>query len=462
MSILTMNLRQLYQRRGLWLAYAMFGLFVWVSVMFALDTQAAGEGKFIGLIALAFVIGMAAAVLQVEILTKAMAFCLPGHRQNIRKFIFSIGIATNLISTLLFLSYPGLHLLWRPLVLCSAFFAGLVFFLAGAVLAFRYQQPSGFVGLLAFGMVADVFLKLRVLLERAVVEHPVVVMGLGLLCAAGVWFHLDNANLARRSCLRPWVGFDEVFSRDKLRRSQRRRDAAPWTRLKDHPRPWVQTFFLGRMGQHYAFGRGRFVWGALYPAFGILISQWRQVALFVPIVAIPLGYLGPALWPMLAFIPIVVLQTYFSQPPVYSTTMTAGGRGERFASTLVTVLTGAAALTLFIAVIALVSVLLARVLPDIDYHGVTVSYNVIGAGAFYAPLLFLPLAATLQLILYRRPALMLITLMVLMSLAVLGTGSRGGGRMALSGTGTLAGAAFCWLAFVLVLAYIARKRCLVK
>ncbi|UCD49786.1 MAG: hypothetical protein JSW27_19920 [Phycisphaerales bacterium] len=462
MSILTMNLRQLYQRRGLWLAYLMFAFFVWVSVAVALDDPEAGGGQFIGLILLVFVIGMGAAVLQLEILTKPMAFCLPRHRQNVRESIFSIGITVNGVGALLFLFYPGLPFLWRPVVLASAFCAGLIFYLAGAVLVLRYPQAQTLLGLLALILVGGKFLKLHVLLERIVVKYPLTTIGSGLLSAVLAWLYLDNADLARRSCLRPWVGFDEVFSRDKLRRSQRRREAAPWARLKDHPRPWVQTFFLERMERHYPFGRGRFVWGALYIALGILMSQWWQVALFILIFAVVLGYLGPALWPMLAFVPIVVLQTYFSQPSVYSTMMTAGGRRERFASTLATTVVGAVALTLFIAVISFASAVLAAFLPDINYYSLTLSYRVVGIGAFYAPLLFLPLAATVQLILFRRPALMLIMLMILMSLTVLSTMWRGGGAMVISGTDTLVGTALCWLVYLVVLTYTARKRCLVR
>ena len=126
-SILTANLRHLYQRRGLWLAYAMFAFFVCVSVGVPLGEPTAGEGRFIGLIVLAFLIGMAAAVLQAEILTRPMAFCLPGHRLNVRTFVLRVGIVANLVAAWLFLGYPGLPFGWRVLVLWSAFSAGLGF-----------------------------------------------------------------------------------------------------------------------------------------------------------------------------------------------------------------------------------------------------------------------------------------------------------------------------------------------
>jgi hypothetical protein len=476
MSILTMNLKQLYQRRGLWLAYGMFGLFVWVSVIFALDTQAAGEGKFIGLIALAFLIGMTAAVLQMEILTKPMAFCLPGHRQSVRKFIFSIGVVTNGASALLFLLYPGLPFAWRLLVLCSAFFAGLVFFLAGAVLAFRFQRTSDFTSLLALGISGVVLLKLHIPLEQIVVLHPLVVMGFGLLCAAGVWVYLNNADLARRHCLRPWVGFDELFNREKLRRSPRKRDAAPWAKLKDHPRPWVEEFFISRMTQCEPLSPARFAWGAVYSSFAIVISQWKYPVSLALFFGIFLGYWGPRMSMMPAFfLPFVIMGMYASQPTVYSAMLIAAGRKERFFSTLAVMASGAGLLVVFLAGVSILSVPLASVMPDIKFHGLNVSYGTIGIEAIYISLAFLPLASAVQLLLYRRPLLMMVAVAILACLLApifIFLQSSSGAfvrliwRDGLTSSARLAaivvGLTLCWLVFVTVLRHIAAKRCLIR
>lgn len=281
MSILTINLRHLYQRRMLWLAYPMFALFAWVSIMVPLDNPAAGEGQFIGLIVFAFMVGMAAMVLQMEILTRPMAFCLPGHRPCVRKVIFVIAIVTNGFSAMLFLGYPNLPFVWRLIVLCSAFFAGLIFYLAGVALAFRCRQANAFIGLFASALFGGRLLNLHILLERAIVLHPGLVIGLGLLCAAGMWIYLNNAEMVRQHCLKPWIGFDDMFNRQKLRQLHRRRGAALWGKLKDHPRPWVEAFFINRMTQCGPLSPARFAWGAVYRSFALLISQWKSPVLLV-------------------------------------------------------------------------------------------------------------------------------------------------------------------------------------
>jgi len=466
MSILTMNLRHLYQRRGLWLAYAMFGLFVWVSIAVALDDPAAGggEGAFIGLIVLAFLIGMAAAVLQMEILTKPMAFCLPGHRQTVRRFVFSIGVATNAAGSLLFLFYPGLPFVWRLLVLGSACSAGLIFFLAGVWWVFWAKQPMTLVGFLIAIFFFGQQFGLHILLERAVVLHPLAVIGLGVLCAAAMWFYLNDAVLARRSCVRPWVGFDELFNREKLRRSQQARDAAPWARLKDHPRPWVENFFIGRMTRCRPLSPARFAWGAVYSSFAVVISQWTNVLFLVAVMAVFLGYFGSSLFViLLASLPVIAGAMHMSHGVLYSSLLTAGGRAERFYSTLAVAAAATGLLMLFMGTVVGLSVPLAAILPEFRVYGHTLTYGVISARIFYGPLVLLPIAATIHLVFYRRPVLTMIVLMALVYAVVMGSNMwRHELRsLANASTATLL-VLLCWLAFGAVAHALATRRCLVR
>ncbi len=464
MSVLTINLRHLYQRRGLWLAYPMLALFVWVGIAIPLDDPEAGAGRFIGLIVFAFMVGMAAMVLQMETLSKPMSFCLPGHRPCVRRVVFLIGLVTNASSSLLFLSYPGLPFVWRLIVLCSAFFAGLIFYLAGATLTFRCRQAYAFVSLLAVIMFAGPLLKLHIVLERIVVLHPLFVIGLGLLCVGGAWVYLNNAERVRRHCSTPWVAFNDCFNRDKIRQSQRHRDAAPWKKLKDHPRPWVERFFLTRMTESAPLGSVRFVWGGLYSSFAIMLSQWKGAVLPLLFFAIFLGYLGPRIAIMPAFfLPLIAMAGYASQPLVYSALMIAGGRKQRFYSTLAAILTGAGLLTLFITAISLLSVLLAPVMPDFKFYGLAVRYRAIGLQAVYAVQVYLPLAAGAQLVLYRRPIVMttvLVTLCYMVAAFVLIW------QEALAfltqPSVIVCAVTLCWLIFIAILRHITTKRCLVK
>jgi len=190
-----------------------------------------------------------------------------------------------------------------------------------------------------------------------VVLHPLAVMAAGVLTALAMWLYLTRADLARRNCLRPWIGFAEVFDRDKLRRSPQYRSAAPWTRLKDHPRPWVEKLFLGGMTQCRPLSVARCTWGAVYSSFALVLSQWANMLFLVAVMTAFLGYLGGHLMVILfASLPIVAGAMGLSHGALYSSLLTAGGRRERFHATLAVAATGAVLVTAFMALVAALSV----------------------------------------------------------------------------------------------------------
>jgi hypothetical protein len=461
MRILIANLKHLYRRRGLWLAYAMLGFFVLLSIMIPLkdlDRPAAGQGQFIGLVVLAFLVGMLAAVQQKEILTRPFAFCLPGHRQTIKWFLFCVGVPANLAGSTLFLYYPRVPLGSMPLVQCSAFSAGMIFYLCGTWWALRSRSPTIWTSLLLLVFAGGLSLNLHVLLEGMIVNYPLLVIVLGLLCSIVVWVRLSDEDLARRNCLRPWIGFADIFDREKLRRFQGANAGADLAkRLKDHPRPWVERFFLDRMDRRGPFSTTRFVWGGLYTSFGILLSQWKNIFLVAFSLAIFLGYAGPRLWIILAFMPMMPLSQ--SRPILYSTRLTAGGRDERFTSTLATVAVGSAFLALFIAVVSIFSILLATVLPPIHCRGLTLSYRIVGLGAFCIPLVVTPLMYLICLLFYRRPALMTVALMTALYVLMFISLERREPEAAIAQPQTVvAFGVLSWIAFIWVAHHIAMHR----
>jgi hypothetical protein len=447
MRVLLANLKHLYQRRGLCLVYILAVAFVWSCIIATVLEPAVLMGRFIGLIVLAVLVGMSAAIIQMEVLTKPFAFCLPGHRQMVRSFIFAIGVVANLASATPFLFYPGLFPTERFVVLCSAFFAGWVFYSTGVWLTFRPRQPFLFVGLLAFAILGGRLLNLHILLEQAVVLSPVHVIVLGLLCASALWIYLSGGDLARRHCLRPWIGFGDAFNAEKLLRLQQMSGVDPWKRLKDHPRPWVENFFIRRMNRRGPFSMARFLWGSLYTSFAIPISRSSNALVLVPLLAIFLGYAGMRMWAVLAFAPLIITQAFGSRPTLHSTMLIAGSRAERFVSTLAVAIAAAGLLALFIAIIIATSILLAAVVPDITFRGFTLTYHAVGFSAFYAPVIFLPLVCTIQLVLYGRPVLMIILLMTLICLMSFGL-TLGSELTRIAGPGTaVALAVGSWLIF---------------
>ena len=459
MSILKVNLKQFYQRRGLWFGYLVIGLFVFASIAIPLDNPKAGEGTFIGFNVVALLVGLMAAVMQMEIMIKPAAFCFPGHRQMVRKFIFLVAIVTSALGSLIFLFYPGLSALELPQVLCSAFFACMIFYLAGTWWAFGLKQPIAFIGFAMCALFLGQLLNLHVLLESAIVNYPVFVIPLGILAGIAMWLRLGDSNLSRRNCLLLWIGFD-AFNWEKVRRRQTKVSANRWKQLKDHPRPWVENLFINTMSRQNPLSGARILWGTLYTSLGLAISQWRNGVWGSLFMAVFLGYFGPRSWIVLSFIPIVTVST--SRPIVYSHMLIAGGRHERFYSTLTLGLVAAATIALFVAIVILISMLLATFMPEIGYRGLTRAYTAVGPGAFYAPLVVLPFAYAVSLLLYKKTAA---TIIIFLSVyfAVISVLMTSGALAIIWGTvPAICVAILSWFIFVFVSHRVSTRYCLVK
>ena len=461
MSVLTANLKHLYQRRGLWLVYVVLGFLVFVSIAVSFKSPAVGQGRFIGLVVLAFVIGLIVAVLPIEVLNKPFSYCLPGHRKVPKRFIFCVGVVVNLFGSRLFIMYPDLHSGKLVLVVCSAFFAGMIFFWLGVGLAFSIRNSGAWIGFLLLVIFGGGFFGLHRVLERAIVEIPFGVILVGILSSIVAWIWLGNAGLARRYCTVPWIGFFDAWNRDKIQRHMQVRAAVKWDKLKQHPRPWVETLFLGRMNRYDYFSTGRYIWGALYKTFGIALSQWKSVfsVLFMAVVIVCfLGYMGPV--NMLFIMPgLIIAQTRL---PVYSSMLISGGRNERFHCAVILVVAVALLITVLLTIIAALSVLLATIMPDITLRGNTFTFHAMNIELFFVPLLMIPIVFTIQLIFYRKPMFMM--LLIMLVCVMLFITSISWHKQLISGINPMfiiGGLILCWGTFLLVSRYICMRRSLI-
>ncbi len=463
MSILTVNLKHLYQRRGIWVVYAFLGLFAFVGVVARVEHPGAGEGQYIGLVVLAFLIGLLAAALPIEVVTKPFSYCLPGHRKVARRFIFWVGAIVNFLASLLFLRYPGLHSWQLVLVVCSAFFGGLICYWLGVGLAFGIRNSPAVVGFLPLVIFGGVFLGLHVMIEYAIVENPFAVILAGVLSSVVVWFWLGDAHLARRYCAAPWVCFFDAWNRDKLQKYRWIRAAIKWDKLRKHRSPWVETFFLGRMNRCDYFSTGRYIWGALYTAFPIGLSQWKSSlsGLFVASLMVCfLGYMGPWSINMIFFMPGLMIAQM--RLPVYSSMLISGGRSERYRGAMTLVITSALLITTMVTIIAASSMPLAAIMPDVTLRGGTFTFHAMIIELFFVPLLMIPIVFTIQLISYRRPIFIVLSIMlVFMLLFVIASLWHKQLRAGINPTSIASLVVLSWVLFSLVLRYICMRRCLV-
>jgi hypothetical protein len=460
MSILTVNLKHLYQRRALWLLYTTLVLFVFVSILMPLEHPGAGKGRYVGFVAMAFVIGLLITVLPIEVLSKPFSYCLPGHRKIPRRFIFWVGVVVNFFGSLLFILYPDLHSGQLVIVVCSAFSAGLISYWLGVGFAFHVRNSAAG-GLLPLVIIGGGFFGLHIVIERAIVEIPFGVILVGILSSIAAWIWLGNDGWARRYCTVPWIGFIDVWNRDKMQKYMQVRTAVKWDKLKQHPRPWVETFFLGRMNRYDYSSAGRYIWGALYMTFGIALSQWKEAfsgVLLAFVMVCFLGYMGPGKNILFIMPGMMVAQMRL---PVYSSMLISGGRNERYRCAITLVITVAILITVMVTIIAAPSLPLATIMPDITLQGRTFTFHAMDIELFFVPLLMIPIAFTIQLILYRKPILMMWLIMLVFAMLFITTISWH--KQLISSINPMfiiGGLILCWGTFLLVSRYVCMRWCL--
>jgi hypothetical protein len=464
MRILTANLKHLYQRRGLWLVYAFLGFLSFAAIVAPLEHPEAGKGHYMGLVLLAFLIGFFAAALQREVLNKPVSYCLPGHRKVVRRFIFVIGVVTNALASLLFLKYPGLPSWQLVLVACSAFSAGLIFYWLGVALALGGRNSAAFIGFLPCVIAGGGFFGLHIAIELAVVGNPFGVVLAGVLGGVLAWLWLGSAGLARRYCSVPGIGFFDVWNRDKVQKYREARAAIKWDKLKTHPSPRVERFFLGRMKGCGQFSPRRYVWGGLYTTFGVEQSRWSGAFLSVLIALLAvcfLGYMRPRPGADILFFLAGIMVAHL-RLPVYSSLLVSGGRNERFSAAMILVSMIAVLITTALTIMAVVSVPLAPIMPDITLRGSTFTFHAMHVELFFVPLIIIPTVFTIQLVFIKKPYFVMVTIMVLFMLLFAGTFSLESLAAIMNPVYLIVGLlVLSWSIFVLVLHYICMRRPLV-
>jgi len=463
MSILTANLKHLYQRRGLWLVYAFLGLIGFLSIMAALNKSRAGKGQFVWFLMLPFLTGFIASALPIEVLTKPFSYCLPGHRKTVRKFILWVGVVINFLGSLLFLMYPGLYSWHLILVVCSAFFASLIFYWLGVGCAFSLKNSVFWIGLLPWAIMAGSFFDLHIVLESAVVRYPIAVVCVGFLSSIMAWIWLGDERLARRYCAVPWLGLFDAWNKDKQQRYRQARMAVKWDKkLKTSPR--LEEFFLARMQKHDYLSTVRYIWGGLYTTFAVAMSRWTSTlsGSFVALLLVCLFCYMDLMAVTFALFFMPAFMVAHLRLPVYSSMLVVGGRNERFFTVLTLVATSAVLITAVATAIAVLTMPLPAIMPDITLRGTTFTFHAAYLQPFFVPLLMIPIVFTIQLIFLKKPFVTMVTVILLFVLLFTGVS----GLKALS---TMLNPIFLvvgllvlsWVIFVTVLYYICMRRCLV-
>jgi hypothetical protein len=457
MSILTANLKHLYQRRGLWLFHLLWGLFAYLNIQNVVNKPRAGKGEFvISALFMIYLVGVIIAVMQTEILNKPFTYCLPGHRKIVRQFLFLIGIIVSLLYSLFFLKYPGLHL-WQlfPVVL-SAFSIFLTFYWFAVIFAFSSQNNAAWINILIFGVAFIVIIfNLHIILEGQIVRFPGIFITIGILSSIFSWRWLGKDGLARRFCDKPLLGLFDVWNREKMRKYGQARIAAKGDK-KLRTNPKVEEFFLTRMHKCRSFGVGRYIWGSLYTTYGPALSQNKNSLfglLFILLALCFCGYIGTAATSMLFIFPI--LMVILIGLPLYSNMLITGGRRERFVTTMTLVVIMTVMMTAAVAILTLVTVMIEPCMPDIVLRGHSFTFQASDLRLSFLLLMLIPIGFIFNLIFYRklfyRAVFIMLVFMLWAPAMVLVTKESG---EIMNSTPVPIIIALCWVIFAVVLHYV--------
>ncbi len=355
------NLKHLYQCLDVWWYYLVFAMIGTLK----LSNEREYFWLWFGLINL--VLGFGISMLQKEILSRPLTYCLPGHRTIPCKIILSVGIVFNVLLSLLIILCRNLIDYNPLLIILSVSSVGLTIYLIAALCILATRNRILFPVILAALIAILFFVKSapQNLTSNLHTLLPIV----AVITAVTAYLLIQGESLARKSCGKTSQGFP---SSNKA--SNRVAEQASYAAPNVEYTPRVEGFFLRHMRSCKDHTTARFIWSDLYLTFAEHISYWK-IALFTLAVKIPLSALlffaifrnfYNVSLPLLITTAIVLSLTESSvRLPAYSCTPTLTGRRQRFYSilTLASLITGL--MTLLIIITAGIAALLEPALPGI-------------------------------------------------------------------------------------------------
>jgi hypothetical protein len=330
------------------------------------------------------------------------------------KFVLFIGIVTNALGSLLFLAYPDLIGWQRIAAVCSAFGAGSMMYWLGA-----WLSPFASLGLAlvpVMWVLPSVF-NLNVIAQQVIIELPFEITILGMLCNLAGWWWLTNRTHARRFCTMPRLVLLDMWNKEKVERYKQSRAASKKDKMKDHPRAWVEEFYLRRMNRCGYLGVGRHIWGGLYTTFTKALSTWKAQLMWLPVVCMIYYARSPTGGYLLGILAGNIVANIGA--PTHKSVFTPQGRKERLVTSVVALGAIVVLTTGIIAAIIALSGILAPIMPKIPLQrGLSFTFHVLDSRLLWLLVLAMPVALTFKVILRRRPVLMRLAIFMLLILSI--------------------------------------------
>lgn len=420
MRILVANLKHLYQRRGLWIVYASLVLVVSLWVLSSLTTK--GEGLFGGFLLGSFLLGLLVATLQMETSSKPFSFCLPGHREAVRRLVLLVGLVVSLafllvcVALLASPSFTGPLARsitlpeWLIVMLGSYFCASVMAYLLGAGIAFSTIRSGSALSFMVLVVSLCVLFDGFTTIQYPIIHWPVAVMVLALVVVLASWWWLGRPAWFRRSCVTPWTGFFDPWDRTQIQK-YRALYAARFT--KNIP-PGLDRFFQRAIGTRRPTSLAKYAWGVLYTTCVLVGPQWKWLLTFTVLAITCTAYFPPMAPGVISV--VFFMMTGFVQPPLCTAWLVAGGRRERFFATVALILALGVVSALMIGVLAGLTHLLVPLAPPLRFKGLTLDPHAISFTVLLVPLVLLPVVGLLQTLFCRKPLALALSIMLVLAI----------------------------------------------
>ena len=471
MSILWANLKHLYQKRSFWFVGLFFG-----AVAFGIAaaiTQAVTrnkQGVFCAPVLWMLFVGTFIATLPIGVLTKPFSYCLPGHRNIPRKFLFFVGLPLSFLWSLSFFFFPDLNFVKTVLVCLSAFSTFTIFYWLGAWLVFRFRNWSIVFALFPLLIFGNQLLNMSTIIERAIVEIALPMILLGGIVNFLAWSYWGRANLARWYCGTMRLEVFDAWNKEKMKKYSLARLTE-----KDKKKPnsmWisdsVEGFFVSRISRAETGSIQQYIWGALYKSFGMTVSQYQRdwmrfLMLILPMLCFLCYMPGPS--KNIIFVLPGLMAAYMSLR-VYSSLLICGGRLQRFWSALTLAVTTGIFVTVVVVLLAMVTHLLERIMPQLTVRGHEFTFDALDMKFSIVPFVMIPVTLTIGLIFYKKPMLMfvfvIVVFQIVFAMSIIGDATIMNVPIRIEQRHIIIMLLCSWTMFVGVLRYISMRCCLVN
>ncbi len=476
MSTLGINFRHVYQKRGFlfgMLTYFLFAFFMDFALMVQRDGRVAVY--YASAMVWVFFFGSMIAALSVEVLAKPFAYCMPGHRPIVRKFLMISGIVLSAAWSLKGLAMamwrePNLSVATLVVPSVSAFWLYTVFYWCGVWLTMRAKSWTVSIAFFPLVMLLNNVLYIFDTLEYVIFHYPALSIIAGFAVNYVVWVRLDGGSMAREYCGKLRVGAFDEWNVDKMQRVRKERlaNASESATKKLMVAPAVERFFMAKILACEPGSMSQFVWGGLYRVFGMAATQYlnemiRFLMIMVPIICL-LCYIPGDTGRIVFIMPGLMFVNMDLQ--VRSTMMPIASRRQRFQAGLMSAIVCCAATVLLLIVMTEWTVPAASFMPAIKYSGHEWPFTGMQIQYVSASFILIPPAMALGLLLPKKPFWRFLIMMVLFQIAIFGILVMGvfkpGLGLVIGPLSVAVMTIISWVIFVAVLSQVCKKMNLVK